>query len=105
MEADKEGREGVSEKRQDEKELDAKQEAEVQNEGKKGDDVKEMNILDRILIEEIVKPHRPGTKGASKKKTHFLNNQTIYKPTTLWTVKTQKYYLLKLGKKFLVVLG
>ena len=72
MEADKEGREGVSEKRQDEKELDAKQEAEVQNEGKKGDDVKEMNILDRILIEEIVKPHRPGTKGASKKKTHFF---------------------------------
>ena len=71
MEADKEGREGVSEKRQDEKELDAKQEAEVQNEGKKGDDVKEMNILDRILIEEIVKPHRPGKRSLKEENAFF----------------------------------
>ena len=72
LEAEKEGREGgVSEKRRDEKELDAKQEAEVQNEGKKGDDVKEMNILDRILIEEIVKPHRPG-KGSLKEENAFF---------------------------------
>ena len=54
MEADKEGREGLSEKRQDEKELDAKQEAEVQNEDRKGDDVKEMNILDRLAGRFVV---------------------------------------------------